>query len=326
MWRRSKTYRTAPVRAGLRAELNSTQAKITGFDLAAMQAAHVVLIGAGGIGSPVAAALIRKGLGTLSIVDDDIVELKNLTRQWFGRADIGKYKAHCLARNLAADGLFPTTLAAYPFRFQELLDRGHDFTERNHPVLCRGQQPDQARRVPVRHRSQPARHLRRRLSRRQRSLCDGTRAPQSLLGLCLPRLRQRRQLPLQPARHQRRAAGRCRPDRLHHRHAWSAIGRANGMCARRSSTAPCPIASREVAAPNRLPGVRIPLTRKLAMADAKKKSPVQFITQIESVRLTNFFIRMTWKATAGLIAITFRLLTSIILAIVRVVQRNRTNW
>jgi hypothetical protein len=62
------------------------------------------------------------------------------------------------------------------------------------------------------------------------------------------------------------------------------------------------------------------------MADAKKKSPVQFITQIETVRLANFFIRVTWKATAGLIAITFRLLTAIILAIVRVRQRNRTNW
>jgi molybdopterin/thiamine biosynthesis adenylyltransferase len=134
MWRRSKTYRTAPVRIGLREELNSTQAKITGFDLAAMQNAHVVLIGAGGIGSPVAAALIRKGLGTLSIIDDDIVELKNLTRQWFGRADIGKYKALCLARNLAADGLFPTTLTGYPFRFQELLDRGHDFTGAT--ILC----------------------------------------------------------------------------------------------------------------------------------------------------------------------------------------------
>src|SRR5947208_3222979 len=123
MWRRSKTYRTSPVRTGLRDELNSTQAKITGFDLAATQAAHIVLIGAGGIGSPVAAALTRKGVGRLSIIDDDTVELKNLTRQWYGRADIGKYKAHCLARNLAAEGLFPTELDAYPFRFQEMLQR-----------------------------------------------------------------------------------------------------------------------------------------------------------------------------------------------------------
>jgi hypothetical protein len=62
------------------------------------------------------------------------------------------------------------------------------------------------------------------------------------------------------------------------------------------------------------------------MADTKKNSPVQFITQIESVRLTNFSIRVMWKAAAGLIAVTFRLLTAIILAIVRVRQRNRTNW
>lgn len=129
MWRRSKTYRTSPVRTGLREELNSTQAKVAGFDLAALQAAHIVLVGAGGIGSPVAAALTRKGVGKLSIIDDDVVELKNLTRQWYGRADVGKYKAHCLARHLAGEGLFPSTLDAHPFRFQELLERGHDFTD-----------------------------------------------------------------------------------------------------------------------------------------------------------------------------------------------------
>src|SRR5262245_12747222 len=133
-WRRIKTLRTSPIRAGLRDELNSTQAMVTGFDLAAMQATHAVLIGAGGIGSPVAAALVRKGVGRLSIVDDDVVELKNLTRQWFRRDDVGKYKAHCLARNLAAEGLFPTTLTAYPFRFQELCERGHSFADAT--VLC----------------------------------------------------------------------------------------------------------------------------------------------------------------------------------------------
>jgi adenylyltransferase/sulfurtransferase len=109
---------------------------VPGFDLAAIQSAHVVLIGAGGIGSPVAAALVRKGIGRLSIADDDLVELKNLTRQWFGPHDVGKYKARCLARNLAADGLFPTTLTAYPFRFQELCQRRHSFADAT--VICCG--------------------------------------------------------------------------------------------------------------------------------------------------------------------------------------------
>lgn len=130
MWgRRSGTYRTSPVRTQAIAELNSTQAKVEGFDLGALQASHIIMIGAGGIGSPVAKILIKKGAGWLSVIDDDTVELKNLTRQWFRREDVGCYKVHALARNLAREGLFPATLHAHPFRFQEMLERGHDFSD-----------------------------------------------------------------------------------------------------------------------------------------------------------------------------------------------------
>ncbi len=127
--RRSKTYRTTPIRDRLIDDLNSTQAKIAGFDIKATQAAHVLMIGAGGIGFPTANAVVHKGIGRLSIVDDDIVEIQNLTRQFFDRSDIGKYKAHALAQRLAADGLFATTIEAHPFRFQELLERGHDLSD-----------------------------------------------------------------------------------------------------------------------------------------------------------------------------------------------------
>ncbi len=125
--RRCRIFQTRPVRAELVGELNSSQAKIEGFELATYQAAHVALIGGGGIGSPVAIALARKGAGRLTVVDDDRVELKNLTRQHFARRDVGKFKAVCLAQRLARDGLFPATLEACPRRFQELLDRGHQF-------------------------------------------------------------------------------------------------------------------------------------------------------------------------------------------------------
>jgi hypothetical protein len=47
----------------------------------------------------------------------------------YDRVDIGKYKAHRLARSLATSGLFPTTLTAHPYRFQELLQRGHTFSD-----------------------------------------------------------------------------------------------------------------------------------------------------------------------------------------------------
>ena len=136
MWARHKTYYSSPIRAGLLPELNSTQAKIPGFDLDAIQKAHVLLIGAGGIGSAVAALLTRKGVGRLTIVDDDIVELKNLTRQWYARDDIGHYKVHCLARSLSRAALFPTRFDAYPFRFQEVLARGKTIGDPT--VVCVG--------------------------------------------------------------------------------------------------------------------------------------------------------------------------------------------
>ena len=47
---------------------------------------------------------------------------------------------------------------------------------------------------------------------------------------------------------------------------------------------------------------------------------------IESIRMTNWFMRIAWKTSAGLIALTARLFTSIVLAIIRIARRNRSRW
>lgn len=56
-------------------------------------ASHVVLFGAGGLGSPVAMYLTASGIGRLTIVDPDKVDLSNLQRQIIHRSDdIGQLK------------------------------------------------------------------------------------------------------------------------------------------------------------------------------------------------------------------------------------------
>src|SRR5690606_17322039 len=58
-----------------------------------LRAAHVAVIGAGGLGSPVILALSAAGIGTITVIDDDVVEATNLQRQIGHRlADVGAAK------------------------------------------------------------------------------------------------------------------------------------------------------------------------------------------------------------------------------------------
>lgn len=62
---------------------------------------HAIIIGGGGLGSNSASLLVRMGIGTVDIVDFDVVELTNLHRTaMFTEQDIGKPKADVLQQKL----------------------------------------------------------------------------------------------------------------------------------------------------------------------------------------------------------------------------------
>ncbi len=71
-----------------------------------LKAATVLVIGAGGLGAPALLYLAAAGVGTLILVDDDVVSLSNLQRQVIHRtADIGRPKTESAAEAVA--GLNP---------------------------------------------------------------------------------------------------------------------------------------------------------------------------------------------------------------------------
>jgi bacteriocin biosynthesis cyclodehydratase domain-containing protein len=73
-----------------------------GAAMARLRAAHVVVIGCGGLGTWALAALASLGVGRFTLADDDAVELSNLNRQiLFGVADVGRSKVERSAAWLA---------------------------------------------------------------------------------------------------------------------------------------------------------------------------------------------------------------------------------
>jgi adenylyltransferase/sulfurtransferase len=95
-----------------------------------LAAAHIAVVGAGGLGSPAVLALAAAGVGTLTVIDDDLVEASNLQRQVMHRvSDVGAAKVASAVR-IAAD-LSPATVVRpvqavlTPANARELLAGAH---------------------------------------------------------------------------------------------------------------------------------------------------------------------------------------------------------
>lgn len=68
-----------------------------------LKEARVLCVGAGGLGSPIIEYLAAAGVGTLGLVDDDVVSLSNLQRQVVhSTANVGKPKVESAAERVAA--------------------------------------------------------------------------------------------------------------------------------------------------------------------------------------------------------------------------------
>lgn len=68
---------------------------------AKLQAAKVLIIGVGGLGSPIALYLAGAGIGTIGLVDDDCVGISNLQRQvLYAEKELDQPKAACAAEHL----------------------------------------------------------------------------------------------------------------------------------------------------------------------------------------------------------------------------------
>jgi adenylyltransferase/sulfurtransferase len=77
--------------------------EVGGQGQAALAAARVLMIGAGGLGAPGLMYLAAAGVGTLGVIDDDVVSLSNLQRQIIhATPDVGRLKVDSAAETVLA--------------------------------------------------------------------------------------------------------------------------------------------------------------------------------------------------------------------------------
>lgn len=89
---------------------------------------HVVIVGAGGLGCPALLELASAGVGNVTVIDYDVVDLSNLNRQVLYRSDdVGRPKVECAVSRVAA-----------AFTHMHIATRMERLTAHNLPALFAG--------------------------------------------------------------------------------------------------------------------------------------------------------------------------------------------
>lgn len=81
-----------------------------------LKSSKVLIVGVGGLGSPISLYLTGAGVGTIGLIDDDVVSITNLQRQILYREkEVGEKKALCAQKRLQQLNS-EVTINAYPCR------------------------------------------------------------------------------------------------------------------------------------------------------------------------------------------------------------------
>ncbi len=111
-----------PVSHASQADVFDRQSKIPGHNQEALSLARILQVGGGGLGSAIALGLVRSGARWVTILDPDLVELTNLSRQLYYQEDLGKPKAHRLAHNLARHAVGGAHITGIALAFEQAVN------------------------------------------------------------------------------------------------------------------------------------------------------------------------------------------------------------
>ncbi|MDE6833061.1 MAG: sulfur carrier protein ThiS adenylyltransferase ThiF [Ruminococcus sp.] len=110
-----------------------------------ISSAKVAICGLGGLGSNIAVALARAGIGSLHIIDFDKVDVSNLNRQQYTAEQVGIYKTVAMTANLKAINpyceIIPETVGLDENNIPEIL--------RNDYIICEAFDKPEAKAVLV---------------------------------------------------------------------------------------------------------------------------------------------------------------------------------